>query len=76
MTAIATPSIAALRADIDQLDAQLLTLMEQRLSLSRAIGAAKAREPDALMLRPDREEQVVEVAGDSRGEAADRPTAP
>lgn len=53
------PAIEALRSEIDRIDAALLTLMEQRLSLSRDIAAAKAPGPRALLLRPDREEQVV-----------------
>lgn len=59
MPSNAAPAMAALRAQIDSLDTELLLLMEQRLALSRSIAAAKRQEPDAPMLRPDREEQVV-----------------
>lgn len=54
-----SPSLDELRHAVDQLDTELLTLMEQRLALSRSIAAAKQHQPDALMLRPDREAQVV-----------------
>ncbi|WP_228242420.1 chorismate mutase [Porphyrobacter sp. GA68] len=59
MPSNAAPAMAALRAQIDRLDTELLLLMEQRLALSRSIAAAKRKEPVAPMLRPDREEQVV-----------------
>jgi chorismate mutase len=50
-----------LRTEIDRIDTQLLTLMEERLFCSAAIAAAKAQEENAqLRLRPAREQQVID----------------
>lgn len=55
----AAPAIDTLRGELDQIDADLLSLMERRLSLARGMAAAKASTTDDLLLRPDREERVV-----------------
>ena len=53
--------LAALRAEIDRLDAQLLHALEQRIALAREIGANKApvEGQPTLGFRPDREAAVV-----------------
>ena len=49
-----------LRSEIDRIDARLLELMEERLTCSDAIAAAKGNEgADQLRLRPAREAQVI-----------------
>jgi chorismate mutase len=63
--AIAAPNagldLQTLRTEIDRIDTQLLTLMEERLFCSAAIAAAKAQEDDEqLRLRPAREQQVID----------------
>ena len=53
--------LQTLRTEIDRIDLQLLTLMEERLFCSAAIAAAKASEEDEqLRLRPAREQQVID----------------
>ena len=53
--------LQTLRTEIDRIDLQLLTLMEERLFCSAAIAAAKAQDDDAqLRLRPAREQQVID----------------
>lgn len=55
------PSLAAIRAEIDRIDDELLALMERRLSHARAIAALKQGDHvNALLLRPDRERAVLE----------------
>ena len=61
--------LQALRREIDRIDTELLTLMEERLSCSAAVAAAKAHEEGTqLGLRPAREQQVIDrlVAGAGR----------
>jgi chorismate mutase/prephenate dehydratase len=54
------PDLQALRARIDRIDDELLTLMEARLSCAAAVAACKALEEDSrLRLRPAREQQVI-----------------
>ena len=55
------PSLAAVRARIDEVDAQLLALIEERAELAQAVAAAKAAQGDAgrFGLRPAREAQVL-----------------
>ncbi len=54
------PSLEALRAEIDRIDDELLTLMERRLSHVQAIAARKQSDHlNALLLRPDRERVVL-----------------
>src|SRR5437764_620713 len=49
-----------LRGEIDRIDARLLELMEERLTCSDAIAAAKGdAEADQLRLRPAREALVI-----------------
>lgn len=53
-------ALDALRRDIDALDDEILTLIERRVALSRKIGRAKRAAPSSLLIRPDREEQVID----------------
>ncbi len=55
------PSLAAVRARIDEVDAALLALVDERSALASAVAAAKAAQGDAgrFGLRPAREAQVV-----------------
>ena len=53
------PSLADLRVQIDQLDAQLLTLLNQRAHLAEAVGDIKRAEGSPFF-RPDRVAQVLE----------------
>jgi chorismate mutase len=55
------PSLAAVRARIDEVDTQLLALVEERAELAKAVAAAKAAqgEDGRLGLRPAREAQVL-----------------
>ena len=53
------PSLADLRVQIDQLDAQLLTLLNQRANLAEAVGDIKRAEGSPFF-RPDRVAQVLE----------------
>lgn len=66
--------LPARRAEIDRIDDQLLTLMEQRLRCARSIAELKGREPgDRLSLRPAREQRVIERLT-ARAEAMPGPT--
>ena len=55
------PTLAAVRARIDQIDAALLELVDERSELASAVAAAKAAQGDAgrFGLRPAREAQVL-----------------
>ena len=53
------PSLADLRVQIDQLDAQLLMLLNQRANLAEAVGDIKRAEGSPFF-RPDRVAQVLE----------------
>lgn len=53
------PALDALRRDIDALDDEILAAVERRIALSRKIARAKRAAPAALLIRPDREEQVL-----------------
>jgi chorismate mutase/prephenate dehydratase len=53
------PSLADLRVQIDQLDAQLLTLLNQRANLAEVVGDIKRLEGSPFF-RPDRVAQVLE----------------
>ncbi len=55
------PSLAAVRARIDEVDAALLELVEERAELATAVAAAKAAQGNAgtFGLRPAREAQVL-----------------
>lgn len=56
----APTDLESLRAEIDDIDAALLALMERRLSRAAAIAELKAKEqPNRLRLRPDRERYVL-----------------
>jgi chorismate mutase/prephenate dehydratase len=56
----AAPSLQSLRAEIDRIDDELLALMERRLSHAQEIAACKQDDHlNALLLRPDRERDVV-----------------
>jgi len=53
--------LAAVRQEIDQLDAQLLELLNQRARYAQQVGAIKARHGDAgFIYRPEREAQVLQ----------------
>jgi chorismate mutase len=63
VTRIPAPGLdlQTLRSEIDRIDARLLELMEERLTCSDAVAAAKGNaESDQLRLRPAREQQVIE----------------
>ena len=55
------PSLAAVRTRIDEVDAALLALVDERAELASAVAAAKAAQGDAgkFGLRPAREAQVL-----------------
>ena len=55
------PSLAAVRARIDEVDSELLKLVEERAELASAVAAAKAAEGDGgrFGMRPAREAQVL-----------------
>lgn len=59
----ATPSLDAVRARIDAIDAELLTLVDERASLARDVAAAKAAAGDSgkFGLRPVRETQLLKT---------------
>ncbi len=54
-----SPSLADLRVHIDQIDAQLLSLLNQRAHLAEAVGDIKRAEGSPFF-RPDRVAQVLE----------------
>lgn len=54
------PALDALRYEIDALDDQLMALIERRVALSRKVARAKRPAPTAVLIRPDREEQVID----------------
>ena len=63
VTRIPAPGLdlQVLRSEIDRIDARLLELMEERLTCSDAVAAAKGNaDADQLRLRPAREQQVIE----------------
>ncbi|WP_313296876.1 prephenate dehydratase [Diaphorobacter sp.] len=55
----ASPDLASLRVQIDNLDQQLLTLLNQRALVAERVGEVKKREGSAFF-RPDRVAQVIE----------------
>ncbi|MDR2325450.1 MAG: prephenate dehydratase [Acidovorax sp.] len=55
----ATPELASLRVQIDNLDQQLLTLLNQRALVAERVGEVKKQEGSAFF-RPDRVAQVIE----------------
>lgn len=55
----ATPELASLRVQIDNLDQQLLTLLNQRALVAERVGEVKKHEGSAFF-RPDRVAQVIE----------------
>jgi chorismate mutase/prephenate dehydratase len=57
-TPVQSPALGDLRAQIDQLDAQLLTLLSARARITEAVGELKRREGSPLF-RPDRVAQVI-----------------
>jgi 3-deoxy-7-phosphoheptulonate synthase len=59
MSALDASALGALRAEIDLIDDQLLTLIERRSAVAAAVGARK--QPTAeLMIRPRRQAEIVE----------------
>jgi chorismate mutase len=68
------PSLEAVRARLDAIDAELLPLIDERASLARAVAAAKAAAGDAdkFGLRPAREQAIMrKLLGASRKAASD-----
>lgn len=57
------PALDTLRRDIDALDDEILALIERRVALARKIARAKRPSPTAVLIRPDREEHVIERLG-------------
>lgn len=53
------PDLAALRAELDGLDAELLALVERRQTVAGRIGGLKQATGAGLKLRPDREAAVL-----------------
>jgi chorismate mutase len=61
---VADEALQALRAELDDIDSQLLTLIEQRQGVAARIGGLKQAAAPGLKLRPDREAAVLRrVAG-------------
>ena len=58
-TAVASPDLASLRVQIDNIDQQLLTLLNQRALVAERVGEVKKREGTPFF-RPDRVAQVIE----------------
>jgi len=54
----ASPSLAQLRAEIDEIDDGLLTLLERRIAIGRRVAAAKG-DASGPFLRPGREAQIL-----------------
>jgi chorismate mutase/prephenate dehydratase len=59
MTSPTDPALRSLRAQIDAVDRELLTLLNRRAELAREIGELKRREGSAVF-RPEREAQVID----------------
>lgn len=68
----AAPSLEAIRARLDSLDAQLLTLVDARAAVAVEVAAAKAAAGDAgkFALRPGREAQLLRDLLDRPRDAA------
>ncbi len=68
----AAPSLEAVRARIDAIDAQLLALVDERAGLAVQVAAAKAAAGDSgkFALRPGREAQVLRALLDKPRDAA------
>ena len=58
-TPLASPDLASLRVQIDNIDQQLLTLLNQRALVAERVGEVKKREGTPFF-RPDRVAQVIE----------------
>ena len=56
---VASPDLASLRVQIDNIDQQLLTLLNQRALVAERVGEVKKREGTPFF-RPDRGAQVIE----------------
>jgi chorismate mutase/prephenate dehydratase len=54
-----TPDLLALRGQIDAVDRDLLTLLNRRASLAKAVGELKKKE-GSVVFRPEREAQVID----------------
>ncbi|HEX5417648.1 MAG TPA: chorismate mutase, partial [Chloroflexota bacterium] len=50
--------LEVLRAEIDELDEQIVALLNRRAEHSRAVGALKRREGEAPVYQPHREAQI------------------
>ena len=55
----ASPDLASLRVQIDSIDQQLLTLLNQRALVAEQVGEVKKREGTPFF-RPDRVAQVID----------------
>ena len=60
-------SLSAIRADIDAVDAQLLSLFMQRMALAGEVAQAK-RKSNSPLSHPGREQEILRRVGDEAGE--------
>ena len=64
--------LAAIRAEIDGVDRNLLALLNQRAALSREVGRIKAADPDGAVFKPLREHEVLDrLVADNGGPLPD-----
>ena len=67
-------NLDSVRSEIDRIDDQILELMARRMAHARAIAALKNDSDDALLLRPNREQEVIDRLADRAADrAADMP---
>lgn len=65
-------TLESLRNDIDALDDQLLTLLNQRMELVRRVGELK-RSTNAVIYRPEREKQIIDRLHEQNNGLLNRP---
>jgi chorismate mutase len=53
-------ALAVLRCEIDETDNQILDLLERRYALVQRVASAKARDGQALAVRPEREASIIQ----------------
>jgi len=70
----ASPSLAQLRAEIDQIDDDLLALLQRRVAIGRRVAAAKG-DASGPFLRPGREAQILRRLAASLAPDSDLPVA-
>ena len=61
-----TPDLPALRQQIDRIDSQLLSLLNQRATLAQHVGEIK-RQEGSVAFRPEREAQVIDTLKRANG---------